>query len=79
MAVAANFALRGLVIDEHLESSSSADSRRASRMNRPKNGFPTLISTEYTLVTLVPTLLRGNAVLAALRLDWGVDRNVTCI
>ena len=38
------------------------------RRNQPENYFPILISTDYTLVTLVPTLLRGNAVLAVLRL-----------
>ena len=62
MAGEAKFTLRCVRVDPGVGA--------PSRMKSAGNYFPTLISTEYTLVALVPTLLRGNAVLAALRLDW---------
>jgi hypothetical protein len=68
----AKFALHDPLVDHGVASSSGpADSQRAGAQKESAgNYFPTLISTAYTSITLVPTLSRGNAVLAALRLVW---------
>jgi hypothetical protein len=70
MADGAKFTIYYLLVNDGVVSSWLADFRRAIAHESAGNYFPSLISTDYTLVTLVPTLLRGNAVLAALRLDW---------
>jgi hypothetical protein len=71
MADDGSFTPNSLLVDHGVVSSWSADSQRAGAQKESHGDyFPTLRSAAYTLVTLVPTLLRGNAVLAALRLAW---------
>jgi hypothetical protein len=71
MADDGSFTPNSLLVDHGVVSSWSADSQRVGAQKQSAGNYgPTLISIVYTLVTLVPTLLNGIAVLAALRLAW---------